>query len=116
MAHYSHQSRFMAIVKSEKGCSFRHDLECELVVNVQRTAFLMTKCNQEPFGFAASFSRRMVAESPSERINRVGGAPLWRQVNRWIGLLGRFAEIVFWTSVIRRSLGILTKTPSRLFR
>jgi hypothetical protein len=51
----------------------------------------MTECTQESFGFAAHFSRRVVAEFSADRLTTDGGSLLLRQVDRRIGLLRRFA-------------------------
>jgi len=44
------------------------------------------------FGFAAHFSRRVVAEFTADRLTTDGGSPLLRQIDRRIGLLRRFAR------------------------
>jgi hypothetical protein len=57
----------------------------------ERTAFLMTECNQETFAFTAHFSRRVEASFSAGRVSSDGGALLLREVNRKIDLLGRLA-------------------------
>ena len=52
-------------------------------------AFLMTECNQETFGFASHFSRRIEASFTAGRVSTDGGALLLRQADRKIGLLKR---------------------------
>ena len=51
----------------------------------------MTECSQEAFRFAAHFSRRVEAEFTAGRVSTDGGAPLLREVDRKIRLLGRLA-------------------------
>ena len=58
----------------------------------ERTAFLMTECNQETFSFAAHFSRRVEASFTAGRVSTDGGALLLRQADRKIGLLERVAS------------------------
>jgi Transposase DDE domain group 1 len=51
----------------------------------------MTECNQKVFSFAAHFSRQVQAEFSAGRVTSDGGAPLLRQADRKIKLLGRLA-------------------------
>jgi len=57
----------------------------------ERAAFLMTECNQERFRFAAHFSRCVEAGFTGGEVTSDGGAPLLRQTDRKINLLGRLA-------------------------
>lgn len=52
----------------------------------------MTECNQETFSFAGHFSRRVEAGFTAGQVSTDGGAPLLREVDRRIKLLGRLAE------------------------
>jgi hypothetical protein len=56
------------------------------------TAFLMTECIQESFGFTAHFSRRVEAGFTAGHVSTDGGALLLREVDRKINLLGRLAD------------------------
>jgi hypothetical protein len=51
----------------------------------------MTECNQETFSFTAHFSRRVEAGFTAGQVSSDGGAPLLREVERRINLLGRLA-------------------------
>ena len=51
----------------------------------------MTECTQETFGFTAHFSRRVEAGFSAGQVSSDGGAPLLREVDRKINLLGRLA-------------------------
>ena len=51
----------------------------------------MTECNQETFAFTAHFSRRVEAAFSAGQVSSDGGAPLLREVDRRINLLGRLA-------------------------
>jgi hypothetical protein len=51
----------------------------------------MTECIQERFRFAAHFSRRVEAGFTAGHVTSDGGAPLLREVERRINLLGRLA-------------------------
>jgi hypothetical protein len=51
----------------------------------------MTQCNQETFSFAAHFSRRVEAGFTAGQVSTDGGAPLLREVDRRIKLLGRLS-------------------------
>jgi hypothetical protein len=57
----------------------------------ERTALLMTECNQGVFSFAAHFSRRVEASFTAGRVSSDGGALLLRQTDRKIDLLSRVA-------------------------
>src|SRR5450432_542805 len=52
----------------------------------------MTECNQETFGFAAHFSRRVEAGFTAGQVSSDGGALLLREADRKINLLGRVAS------------------------
>src|ERR1700693_5596322 len=58
----------------------------------ERAAFLMTECNQKAFTFAAHFSRRGEASFTAGQVSTDGGALLFRQADRKIGLLERVAS------------------------
>jgi hypothetical protein len=51
----------------------------------------MTECTQETFAFTAHFSRRVEAGFTAGQVSSDGGAPLLREVDRKINLLGRLA-------------------------
>lgn len=51
----------------------------------------MTECTQTQFGFAAHFSRRVVAEFDGGAITTDGGGLLLRETDRRLNLMGRFA-------------------------
>ena len=51
----------------------------------------MTECNQETFAFTAHFSRRVEAGFSAGQVSSDGGAPLLREVDLRINLLGRLA-------------------------
>jgi len=51
----------------------------------------MTECNQETFAFTAHFSRRLEAGFTAGHVSSDGGAPLLREVDHKINLLGRLA-------------------------
>src|SRR5271168_1415646 len=55
----------------------------------ERSAFLMTECNQEVFSFASHFSRRVESSFTAGQVSSDGGALLLRQADRKIGLLKR---------------------------
>jgi hypothetical protein len=52
----------------------------------------MTECNQKSFSFTAHFSRRVESGFTAGQVSSDGGAPLLREVNRQINLLGRLAS------------------------
>jgi Transposase DDE domain group 1 len=52
---------------------------------------LLTECSQESFSFAPHFSRRVEAGFTAGHVSSDGGAPLLRETERKINLLGRLA-------------------------
>ena len=61
------------------------------VMAAERSAFLMTECNQEVFSFTAHFSRRVEAAFSAGQVSSDGGALLLREADRKINLLDRVA-------------------------
>ena len=52
----------------------------------------MTECNQKTFAFTAHFSRRVEAGFTAGQVSSDDGAPLLREVDRKIDLMGRVAD------------------------